>query len=190
FALAFSLTDATVAAADRDVVRLWSVRDEKPIDWQGHGGPVRAVAWSRDGALLASAGSDGTVRLWNPGQRRELALCRGHAGAVNAVALPPDGRTVVSGGDDGAIVVFDIESGEVRTRLAAHQGPVHHLAFGHDGDVLISSGEDGRVRLWRGGTGGERILVALPSAGASDDAPEVRDPAAPSQGDGAPGQKE
>jgi len=73
---------------------------------------VFGVAWGADGERLVSAGSDGTLRWWNP-QNGECLLSRhGHEGPVQSLRASPDGRLLASCGDDGAIRIWQIESGE------------------------------------------------------------------------------
>jgi WD40 repeat protein len=73
---------------------------------------VFAVAWSADGERLVSAGSDGTLRWWNP-QTGECSLSRkGHEGPVQSLRASPDGRLLASCGDDGAIQIWQTESGK------------------------------------------------------------------------------
>ena len=120
----------------------------------GHAGRVDAVCAVELGGrtLLASAGNDATVRLWDPTtgvQERELI---GHAGRVNAVSVVVvNGRTLLaSASDDATVRLWDPVTEAQERELEGHTDSVNAVcAFDVGGRTLLATaGNDATVRLW------------------------------------------
>jgi hypothetical protein len=69
----------------------------------GHAGPVLSVAFSPDGALLATTSEDTSVRLWNPATGDHVRTLNGHTRAVHGVAFSPDGTLLATAGNDTTV---------------------------------------------------------------------------------------
>src|SRR5439155_14101591 len=65
--------------------------------------PIRSVAWSRDGNLLASGGDDKIVYVWEASTGRPRTTLRGHTSDVRSVSWAPHGHRLASGADDHTV---------------------------------------------------------------------------------------
>lgn len=119
-----------------------------PRFFQLPNGPVRAVVFSSDTILMATAHNDTTVRLWDMETGGQRAVLRGHTQPVLAVAFSPDGARLATAGQDGMVLLWDTASQAQAGALQGHTGPVTSLAFSPDGVLLASGSEDNTVRLW------------------------------------------
>jgi dipeptidyl aminopeptidase/acylaminoacyl peptidase len=114
----------------------------------GHSSAVSSVAFSPDGAWLASGSWDGSVKLW---RMSDGALVRtlSNLSAVSSIAFSPDGRLLVSGGGNGIIRIWRVSDGARVRTLRGHTDWVTSAAFSPDGAWLASGSWDRTIRLWR-----------------------------------------
>src|SRR5687768_2346943 len=94
-------------------VQFWDVATGQPIAvLKGHGRGVSKVAFSRDGKLLASGGTDNTIKIWDVASRNEVRTLTGHTSGIESMDFTPDGRLLASASEDGSTFLWDTKSGE------------------------------------------------------------------------------
>jgi WD40 repeat protein len=116
--------------------------------------PVRSVAFSPEGKLVASGHEFGDLALWEAGSGALLRTLEGHISGVDAVAFA-DGGLLASASLNGPIHLWDTSTGREIRRLSGHPGGTLALAFEPDGKHLISGGDDHLVRRWDVESGSE-----------------------------------
>jgi WD40 repeat protein/DNA-binding CsgD family transcriptional regulator len=143
----------------RSTLLTWLLIDRPPIA-HPFGGPsaeFENLALSPDGKLIATAGSDHAITLWDFGTGQSVSQpLDGHTNVVTEMQFSPDGRLLASGSRDGTLRFWDVEKqapvGEpvtlVEELYLVEDGTNLELAFSPDGQMLASTGEFGFVFLW------------------------------------------
>jgi WD40 repeat protein len=147
--LAYSPDGMRLAAAVKHDLRVWEVETGKQgLGVKGHTGVALSVAWSPDGRLLATGGSDRLVQLWEPATGKVLFSLRGHTGTtVHSLAFSPDGKRLLSAAADRTARMWSTATGQEVLPLH-HPGRVHAVAFSPDGR-LVATGSDSVVSIAR-----------------------------------------
>jgi hypothetical protein len=129
-------------------LRSYPIDGGEPIALKGHTDSVLGLAFSKDVSLLASAGYDRTVRIWDASTGALKHTLQDHSDSVYAVAFSPDAKLLASAGADRAVKVWDVASGKRLYSLNDAADWLYAVAWHSDGKHLAAGGVDKSIRVW------------------------------------------
>ncbi len=117
---------------------------------KAHNALVHCLSLSPDGKLLASAGFDNTIKLWerNGAALKELATLTGHTGPVYAVAFSSDAKLLISSSLDKTARVWSVAEKKMLAEIKGHTDIVDTVAISPDGKQVFTGSADKSVRSW------------------------------------------
>jgi WD40 repeat protein len=114
------------------------------------GAPATAVAFTIDGKLVASGGTNGLIRFWDKTTMRQHLVLGAHSGAVRRIVFFADGKAMASCGDDATVRIWDLTGKEPKAGPIMHDGstPLYGLAVSPNGKLVAAGGSDSCLRMW------------------------------------------
>ncbi|KAH6561517.1 hypothetical protein BASA50_011228 [Batrachochytrium salamandrivorans] len=146
----WSRDESRIYSASADLtVAVWDTTNgERLRRFKGHTSFVNSCSASRRGPeLVASAGDDGLVFLWDPRQKQP-AKSFSDQYPLTSISFSLDGGTIFAGGIDNLIKAWDLRNDSVGYTLAGHEDTITGICLNADGDKLLSNGMDNTVRIW------------------------------------------
>jgi WD40 repeat protein len=109
---------------------------------------VIPFALSPDGAAIAAACHDQSIRIWDLRSRTERCQLVGHEEPLSCLCYSADARLLAAAEQRGSIVIWELASGQQVYRLAGHPAAVNSITFTPDGRRLVTGSDDTTALIW------------------------------------------
>jgi WD40 repeat protein len=150
-ALRFSSYGGALVAADSAIaesgwIRLFAAGSGKPTAaWLAHADSIYDLAVSPDGGMLATAGGDKVIKLWEVISQREIARLEGHAGAVTGLGFNTNGTELVSVSLDKQLKIWDVKTRESTLTIGGRKQGFNAAAWSANGGAVVAVDDGGQV---------------------------------------------
>jgi WD40 repeat protein/SpoVK/Ycf46/Vps4 family AAA+-type ATPase len=129
-------------------ITLWDLESQKCTQEFIPKQRVWCIDFSRDGNVLAMAGDDNLIQLFNIEKNQILGILQGHTAPIKSISFSKYEDVIVSGGDDQSIKIWDYSKKETIRSINGYGNAMRSIAFSTNGKNLISGSEDSIIRLW------------------------------------------
>ena len=126
-------------------IQFWDIEGGEPTMVESHTGGMLSVAISAGGQRMATSSTDGTVILWDPSARQELARLSGHSGQIGSVAFSPAGDRLASADSAGTIRLWEAATGKELRTIRSHA--VIWPVFSPEGSRLVAGTMKGQLHV-------------------------------------------
>lgn len=151
------------SCSDDKSIKSWKIAGDVPQrNLMGHGNLVDAVSFSPDGHTLSSCSHDGTIRLWNPHDGKQLGEVKLAPQPLYCLAWRSDGKQLAVGSFDRSVRLISVADKKVEREIKpyddksapnGHNDAVYTVAYASN-EQLYSAGADGKIKLWNLNDGG------------------------------------
>lgn len=151
YTFALNHTDELLCTSHKSsLIKLWQMNDGTLVKmWRsGHLGPIPLLEFNSNSSLIASGGTDASVRLWDYVRKTCIASLKGCKGVLSVLKFNPISKSVFSAGDDHIIRGWNTQTREELCTLEGHFSKVTSLSFSDNGEFLVSSSRDKVMILW------------------------------------------
>ncbi len=126
---------------------------EETIDLSGHTFNVRWISWSPDGNMVATAGYDGTGRIWDADTGELIHTLSGHTDYVYHISWSSDGSKVATASKDQTARIWNAVNGNLIHILSGHSSNVCYISWSPDGSKVATASWDDTGRIWDANSG-------------------------------------
>lgn len=116
---------------------------------EGHKDTLYTGVLSPDGQLLATAGYDRVIMIWNTLDGQLLRKLEGHNGAIYDLDFDATGKILASASADETIKVWRVENGERLDTFGQCEAEQYAVRFDSPRNRILAAGADKRVRVWK-----------------------------------------
>jgi WD40 repeat protein len=109
---------------------------------------INAIALSPDGKLLAGAGDNGSLFIWDVTNNYSVKEVPNFGNPLTSIEFAPEGRRIVTGDTKGIVKIYDNQAGMIIRTLSGHTSGVEQIRFNHAGTFMATASKDKTVRLW------------------------------------------
>ncbi len=146
-------------------IRIYEIKDTsaKPqaVLAAAHSDIIYSLTFSPDGKLLASAGYDRAIKLWNTSTFSDPKILRDHSDAIHGLSFHPSGKLLASASADRAVKIWDVDSGKRLYTLSDPTEGVYTVAWSPDGKHLAAAGIDKSIRVWEANADGGKLVHSV-----------------------------